>query len=431
MSVSATHPGSGAIGAPAPHKPALRSLALAALGVVYGDIGTSPLYTLQTVFATAGGLPLTPLNVIGIVSLISWSLTIVVSLKYVTLILRANNHGEGGIMALLALAASSVADRPRLRHVLLGVGIMGAALFYGDSVITPAISVLSAVEGLEVAAPFLKTCVIPVTLAALITLFMMQKHGTSGIGAVFGPIMVVWFIVLAVAGVVKIMDTPHILVALNPLAGLAFCLHHRWFAFVALGAVVLSLTGAEALYADMGHFGARPIRLTWFGLVFPALALNYLGQGALLLSDPSAVQNPFYRLFPQWSLFPMIVLSTISTVIASQAVISGTYSMTKQAMQLGFLPRMNVVYTSEREMGQIYVPGINWTLLAAVVAAVLGFGSSTALGSAYGIAVTGTMLITTVLTFFVVRYAWHYNWLLCVGATVFFFVIDATFFSAN
>jgi len=243
--------------------------------------------------------------------------------------------------------------------------------------------------------------------------------------------MVVWFIVLAVAGLVKIMDTPHILVALNPLAGLAFCLHHRWFAFVALGAVVLSLTGAEALYADMGHFGARPIRLTWFGLVFPALALNYLGQGALLLSDPSAVQNPFYRLFPQWSLFPMVVLSTIATVIASQAVISGTYSMTKQAMQLGFLPRMNVVYTSAKEIGQIYVPGINWTLLVAVVAAVIGFGSSTALGSAYGIAVTGTMLITTVLTFFVVRYAWHYNWLLCVGATVFFFVIDATFFSAN
>ena len=419
------------VGEPQPHRPAMFGLALAALGVVYGDIGTSPLYTLQTVFDSSNGLKLDAGNVIGIVSLIFWSLMVVVSLKYVTLILRANNHGEGGIMALLALAASSVADRPRLRHVLLGVGVMGAALFYGDGVITPAISVLSAVEGLQVMTPLLKPYVIPVTLAALITLFMMQKHGTSGIGAVFGPIMVVWFIVLAVAGFVKIMDAPHILAALNPLAGLAFCLHHRWFAFVALGAVVLSLTGAEALYADMGHFGARPIRLTWFGLVFPALALNYLGQGALLLADPSAVQNPFYRLFPQWSLFPMVVLSTIATVIASQAVISGTYSMTKQAMQLGFLPRMNVVYTSAKEIGQIYVPGINWTLLVAVVAAVIGFGSSTALGSAYGIAVTGTMLITTVLTFFVVRYAWHYNWLLCVGATVFFFVIDATFFSAN
>jgi KUP system potassium uptake protein len=418
-------------GEPQPHRPAVYGLALAALGVVYGDIGTSPLYTLQTVFDPANGLKLDPGNVIGIVSLIFWSLTVVVSLKYVTLILRANNHGEGGIMALLALAASSVASRPRLRHVLLGVGVMGAALFYGDGVITPAISVLSAVEGLQVATPLLKPYVIPITLAALIALFMMQKHGTSGIGAVFGPIMVVWFIVLAGAGLVKIMNAPHILAALNPLAGLAFCLHHRWLAFVALGAVVLSLTGAEALYADMGHFGAHPIRLTWFGLVFPALALNYLGQGALLLSDPSAVQNPFYRLFPVWSLYPMVVLSTIATVIASQAVISGTYSMTKQAMQLGFLPRMNVVYTSAKEIGQIYVPGINWTLLVAVVAAVIGFGSSTALGSAYGIAVTGTMLITTVLTFFVVRYAWHYNWLLCLGATAFFFVIDATFFSAN
>ncbi|MFL9911107.1 potassium transporter Kup [Paraburkholderia sp. RL17-337-BIB-A] len=421
----------GRPGESAHRRPALRVLALAALGVVYGDIGTSPLYTLQTVFDPLNGLALNALNVVGIVSLIVWSLTIVVSLKYVALILRANNHGEGGIMALLALAASSVTSRPRLRRTLLTVGIMGAALFYGDSVITPAISVLSAVEGLEVAAPFLKTCVIPVTLVALVTLFLMQKRGTAGIGKVFGPVMVLWFIVLAVAGVINMARAPAILMALNPFAGLAFCLHHRWLAFVALGAVVLSLTGAEALYADMGHFGAKPIRLTWFGLVFPALALNYLGQGALLLAEPGALQNPFYHMFPQWALYPMIVLSTIATVIASQAVISGTYSMTKQAMQLGFLPRMSVIYTSENEMGQIYVPGINWALLLAVVAAVLGFGSSTALGSAYGIAVTGTMLITTILTFFVVRYAWHYNWWLCIFATVFFFVIDATFFSAN
>ena len=425
------NPDAGNSGGRGHHRRATPALALAALGVVYGDIGTSPLYTLQTVFDPANGLTLNALNVVGIVSLIVWSLIVVVSLKYVGLILRANNHGEGGIMAMLALAASSVATRPRLRHTLLGVGIMGAALFYGDSVITPAISVLSAVEGLEVAAPFLKTCVIPVTLIALVTLFFMQKRGTSGIGAVFGPVMVLWFVVLAVVGVVNMAKAPVILVALNPFTGLAFCLHHRWLAFVALGAVVLSLTGAEALYADMGHFGKRPIRLTWFGLVFPALALNYLGQGALLLAEPGALQNPFYRLFPEWSLYPMIVLSTVATVIASQAVISGTYSMTKQAMQLGFLPRMNVVYTSEREMGQIYVPGINWTLLAAVVAAVIGFGSSTALGSAYGIAVTGTMLITTILTFFVIRYAWHYNWFLCVSATIFFFIIDATFFSAN
>lgn len=423
--------GTEGTGKPGEHRPAIFGLALAALGVVYGDIGTSPLYTLQTVFDPETGLPLNAQNIVGIVSLIFWSLTIVVSLKYVTLILRANNHGEGGIMALLALAASSVASKPRLRHTLLAVGVMGAALFYGDGVITPAISVLSAVEGLEVATPALKPYVIPVTLAALIALFCAQRRGTGGIGAVFGPIMVFWFAVLAIAGLLNVIQVPVILYALDPLKGLAFCFRHEWLAFVALGAVVLSLTGAEALYADMGHFGARPVRLTWFGLVFPALALNYLGQGALLLGDPGALQNPFYRLFPQWALFPMIVLSTVATVIASQAVISGTYSMTKQAMQLGFLPRMNVIYTSTKEIGQIYVPGINWTLLVAVVAAVLGFGSSTALGSAYGIAVTGTMLITTLLTFFVVRYAWHYNWFLCVGATAFFFVIDATFFSAN
>ncbi|KXU83428.1 potassium transporter Kup [Paraburkholderia monticola] len=411
--------------------PALPALALAALGVVYGDIGTSPLYTLATVFDPINGLAVNAFNIVGIVSLIFWSLMIVVSLKYVVLILRANNHGEGGIMALLALAASSVKSRPRLRRTLLVVGVMGAALFFGDSVITPAISVLSAVEGLEVVEPGLKTYVIPITLAAIIVLFVTQKHGTSGIGAVFGPVMVLWFFVIAAAGIANILNAPVVLYALNPLEGLRFCAHHHWLAFVALGAVVLSLTGAEALYADMGHFGKRPIRLTWFGIVFPALALNYLGQGALLLTNPGAVQNPFYRLFPQWTVVPMIVLATVATVIASQAVISGTYSMTMQAMQLSFLPRMNIVHTSEREIGQIYVPGINWILLVAVVAAVVGFRSSTALGSAYGIAVTGTMLITTFLTFFVVRYAWHYNWLLCVLSTSFFFVIDALFFSAN
>ena len=428
---SSATPAAGATQGDEPHRQALGGLALAALGVVYGDIGTSPLYTLSTVFDPGNGLALDAFNIVSIVSLIFWSLMIVVSLKYVVLILRANNRGEGGIMALLALAASSVSHRPRLRNALLVVGVMGAALFFGDSVITPAISVLSAVEGLEVAAPELKTFVIPVTLAALIVLFVAQKHGTGGIGAVFGPVMVLWFVVIGVAGIANIAAAPVVLVALNPLRGLAFCVHHVWLAFVALGAVVLSLTGAEALYADMGHFGKRPIRLTWFGLVFPALALNYLGQGALLLANPGAVQNPFYRLFPQWAIFPMIVLATIATVIASQAVISGTYSMAMQAMHLSFLPRMNIVHTSEREIGQIYVPGINWILLAAVVAAVVGFGSSTALGSAYGIAVTGTMLITTCLTFFVVRYAWHYNWTLCVLATVFFLVIDTLFFSAN
>ena len=354
-----------------------------------------------------------------------------VSLKYVTLIMQASNHGEGGIMALLAMAASSVADRPRLRHGLLICGVFGAALFYGDAVITPAISVLSAVEGLEIAAPHLKAYVVPISLVLLVGLFMLQRRGTAGIGAVFGPVMVVWFTVIALAGLIGIARAPAILAALNPLAGIGFLLQRGWIAFVSLGAVVLALTGAEALYADMGHFGASPIRVSWFGLVFPALGLNYLGQGALLLTDPKAADNPFFHLFSGWALYPMIALAAVATVIASQAVISGAFSMTKQAIQLGFLPRMTVVHTSEREIGQIFLPAINWTLLAAVVASVVGFGSSTALGSAYGIAVTGTMLITTFLTFFVVRYAWHYNWWLCLLATGFFCAIDAVFFSAN
>lgn len=422
--VAGTEPGGA-------HHGPLPALALAAVGIVFGDIGTSPLYTMTTVFHPTNGLALNPANVVGVVSLILWSLMIVVSLKYVTLIMRANNHGEGGIMALLALAASSVANRPRLRQGLLIAGVFGAALFYGDGVITPAISVLSAVEGLEVAAPQLKPYVVPIALAVLIALFVVQKRGTAGIGAVFGPIMVIWFCVLALAGLIDITKAPAILAALNPFTGLDFLLAHGWLAFVSLGAVVLALTGAEALYADLGHFGAAPIRLSWFCLVFPSLGLNYLGQGALLLAEPKAVDSPFFRLFPSWALYPMIVLATIATVIASQAVISGAFSMTKQAIQLGFLPRMNVIHTSDREIGQVYVPAINWTLLPAVIAAVVGFGSSTALGAAYGIAVTGTMLITTFLTFFVVRYAWHYNWLLCVLATGFFLTIDAAFFSAN
>jgi KUP system potassium uptake protein len=410
---------------------AFAGLALAAIGVVFGDIGTSPLYTLNTVFDPTNGLPLNAANVLGVVSLILWSLLIVVSLKYVTLIMRANNHGEGGIMALLAMAAGSVADRPKLKRRLLIAGVFGAALFYGDGVITPAISVLSAVEGMEIVAPHLKTYVIPVALAVLIGLFLVQRRGTAGIGAVFGPVMVLWFAIIAVIGFIGIQRSPAVLAALNPLVGLSFLNAHGWLAFVALGGVVLALTGAEALYADMGHFGCRPIRASWFSLVFPALGLNYLGQGALLLTDPKSIDNPFYHLFPAWSLIPMIVLATVATVIASQAVISGAYSMTKQAIQLGFLPRLTVLHTSAKQIGQVYVPVINWALLAAVVASVVGFGSSSALGSAYGIAVTGTMLVTTFLTFYVVRYAWHYNWLLCVLATGFFFIIDAVFFSAN
>jgi KUP system potassium uptake protein len=410
---------------------AMAKLALAAIGIVFGDIGTSPLYTMSTVFDSGHGLILNRVNVLGVVSLIVWSLIIVVTLKYVTLIMRAHNHGEGGIMALLALASSSVMDRPRLRNGLLLAGVFGAALFYGDGVITPAISVLSAVEGLQVAEPKLKPFVVTVALVVLIGLFLVQRRGTAGIGAVFGPVMVLWFGVIAVVGLFNIGRAPAILDAFDPFVGLEFLVRNGWGAFVSLGAVVLALTGAEALYADMGHFGAPPIRLSWFALVLPALGLNYLGQGALLLSDPKTVDNPFFHLFPTVALFPMVLLATVATVIASQAVISGAFSMTRQAMQLGFMPRMGIVYTSEREIGQIYVPAINWLLLIAVVGAVLGFGSSTALGSAYGIAVTGTMMITTFLTFYVVRYAWHYNLLLCLLATGFFFIIDFTFFSAN
>ena len=409
----------------------IAALSLGALGVVYGDIGTSPLYTVKEIFTGSGGIPLTPVNVVGVVSVIFWALMIVVSLKYVTLILRADNHGEGGIMALLALVISAVKRLPRLRYGLMLAGVFGAALFYGDGVITPAISVLSAVEGLEVAAPKLAPYVVPLTVAVLVLLFMFQKKGTAGVGKLFGPVMMVWFGVLALGGVLNVYVVPEILTALNPYYGLRFLYQNGWVAFVGLGAIVLALTGAEALYADMGHFGRRPIRLAWFRFVFPALALNYLGQGALIMNDPTAIANPFYLLFPTWLLYPMIGLATVATVIASQAVITGTYSMTQQAIQLGFLPRTHIVHTSDKEEGQIYIPSINLMLLLAVVAAVIGFGSSTNLASAYGVAVTGTMLITTVLTFFVVRYAWGYNWALCILATGFFLVIDFAFFSAN
>ena len=409
----------------------LAVLSVGALGVVYGDIGTSPLYVMKTVFDPANGLALAADNIIGIVSLIFWSLMIVVSLKYVTLIMRADNHGEGGIMALLALAARSVADKLGLRYMLLMSGVFGAALFYGDGVITPAISVLSAVEGLELAVPALTPYVVQITLVVLIALFLVQKRGTAGIGAVFGPVMIAWFLLLGVTGLIHIVEAPIILTALNPISALDFAVRHRGLAFVALGSVVLALTGAEALYADMGHFGAAPIRYSWFAFVMPALVLNYFGQGALLMRHPGALENPFYRMFPDWALVPMVLLATVATVIASQAVISGAFSMTRQAIQLGFLPRMRIVHTSDREVGQIYVPALNTALLAAVVIAVVSFRSSTALGAAYGIAVTGTMLITTFLTFYVLRHAWKFALLPSLLATGFFFLVDATFFAAN
>jgi KUP system potassium uptake protein len=416
---------------PTHHKSSLATLTIAAIGIVYGDIGTSPLYTMKEVFSEEHGIALTHPNIVGVVSLILWGLLIIISLKYVTLVLRADNRGEGGIMALSALALSSVTTNSRWYYPVMLLGMAGAGLFYGDGVITPAISVLSAIEGLEVATPALKPYVLPLTLTVLVALYALQQKGTAGIGRFFGPIMMVWFAALAAMGLVNIVQNPGILAAFNPLYGLNFLMHNGWHAFVALGAMVLALTGAEALYADMGHFGKRPVRSAWFGAVFPALALNYLGQGALLLSRPEAASNPFFQQLGAWSIYPLVGLSTIATVIASQATISGAFSVTQQAISLGFLPRMRVVYTSEREMGQIYIPLVNGIQLTAVILAVIGFGSSSNLASAYGIAATATMTTTTILTFFVVRYRWHFNLLLCVLATGFFLVIDITLFSAT
>ena len=414
-----------------PHSPgALAGLTLAAVGVVYGDIGTSPLYALKEVFAQ-GRVPLTPDNVLGILSLVFWTLTVVVSLKYVTLILRADNHGEGGLIAMLALASQAVKHRPALRRRLLLLGIFGTAIFFGDGVITPAISVLSAMEGLEVAAPGLHRYVVPMTLVVLTLLFSAQRFGTAVVGRLFGPITLVWFAVLALLGVVHIVQHPQVLVALSPHWALGFMLTQPGVAFIALGAVVLCVTGAEALYADLGHFGKRPIRLAWFVVVMPALLLNYFGQGAMLLQHPENVRNPFYEMAPQWALFPLIGLATLATVIASQALITAAFSVTKQAVQLGYIPRLRLMHTSVRETGQIYVPFVNWALYTCVVVAVVMFGSSSALASAYGIAVTIDMTITTVMTFFVIRYAWKLPLWLCVAATGTFFVVDVVFFAAN
>ncbi|SFB73524.1 potassium transporter Kup [Massilia yuzhufengensis] len=412
-------------------KSSVAALTLAAVGIVYGDIGTSPLYTLRAVFDEEHGLPLTTPNILGIISLIFWSLTVVVSLKYVTLVLRADNRGEGGIMALMALATNSVTKHSRWHFPLLVIGVLGATMFYGDSVITPAISVLGAIEGLEVAAPGMSHYVVPLAVVVLVLLYSVQSHGTAGIGRFFGPIMLVWFLALAVMGVINIIESPVILHALNPWHALHFMLENKLLAFVALGAVVLAMTGAEALYADMGHFGPKPIRLAWFSIAFPALALNYLGQGGLLIMQPDAVDNPFFHQLGTWSVFPLVILSTMAAVIASQATISGTYSMTKQAIALGLLPRMRILHTSESEIGQIYIPAVNWVQLAVVLIAVVGFGSSDELAGAYGIAVTATMMATTILTFFVTRYRWQLPLGLCLLATGFFLVIDVMLFSST
>ena len=403
---------------------------LGAIGVVYGDIGTSVLYSVKEVFG-GGHVPFTPDNVHGILSLFFWTLTVIVSLKYVTLVLRADNHGEGGLVAMLALAAQTVKDQPRLRKWLLLVGIFGTCLFYGDGVITPAITVLGAVEGLEVISPHFKKYVVPITLVVLLLLFMVQKRGSASIGRYFGPVMVVWFVAISALGIFNIADNPRILWAINPFYALRFIFEQPGVTFIILGAVVLCVTGAEALYADMGHFGRRPIRVTWFTVVMPALTLNYFGQGALLLKNPAAVKNPFFMMAPEWALVPMVLLATLAAVIASQALISGAFSVTKQVIQLGYLPRLRILHTSVQEAGQIYLPFVNWSLFALIVLAVVMFKSSSALASAYGIAVTTDMLITTLLTFFVIRNAWRMPLALSLAATAFFFVVDFAFWASN
>jgi len=411
-------------------KSSLAALTLSAIGVVYGDIGTSVLYAVKEVFGS-GHVPFTPDNVYGILSIFVWTLTVIVSIKYVALVLRADNNGEGGLIAMLALASTAVKDKPQLRKTLLVVGIFGTSLFYGDGVITPAISVLSAVEGLEVVSPAFKQGVIPITLVILFALFAVQKHGTTGIGKFFGPITLVWFGVLALLGISQIATNPHILGALSPHYALMFMWANPGTTFIILGAVVLCVTGAEALYADLGHFGKKPIRLAWFSVVMPSLVLNYFGQGALLLNNPAAVKNPFYLMAPDWALLPLVCLATMATVIASQALITGAFSVTKQAIQMGYLPRLNIQHTSVRDTGQIYMPFVNWSLFITIVLAVVMFRSSSNLAAAYGIAVCTDMLITTVLTFYVIRYGWKYPLSLCIAATGAFFVVDFAFFASN
>ena len=411
-------------------KTSLLALTLGAVGVVYGDIGTSVLYAIKEVFGS-GHVPFTADNIYGILSIFFWTLTVIVSIKYVALVLRADNNGEGGLIAMLALASTSVKDKPRLRRVLLMIGIFGTCLFYGDGVITPAISVLSAVEGLEVISPAFKKYVVPLTLLILFCLFLVQKRGTAGIGKFFGPITLVWFSVIAALGVFHIASNPAVLWAISPHYALSFMWNNPGTTFIILGAVVLCVTGAEALYADLGHFGKRPIRLAWFTVVMPALTLNYFGQGALLLKTPEAVKNPFYLMMPDWALIPMVILATMASVIASQALITGAFSVTKQVIQLGYLPRLQIQHTSVRDTGQIYIPMVNWGLFAAIVLAVVMFKSSSNLAAAYGIAVTTDMLITTILAFFVIRYHWKYPLWLCIAATGFFFIVDFLFWASN
>jgi KUP system potassium uptake protein len=409
----------------------LPRLTMAALGIVYGDIGTSPLYTLRECFSELHGVPLATETVLGFLSLIFWSLTFVVTVKYVIFVMRADNKGEGGILALMALALRTGSASTIPRPVILALGMFGAALFYGDGMITPAISVLSAVEGLHIVTPLFSPYVVPLTIAILVGLFTLQRSGTAGIGRLFGPVMLVWFACLGVLGAMQILHDPDVLWALDPLYAVRFCLKYGWQAFLSLGAVVLAVTGGEALYADMGHFGRQPIRLAWFAFVLPALVLNYMGQGALLIANPAAIENPFFLLVPPWAVLPLVVLATMATVIASQAVISGAFSLSRQAVQLHFMPRLRIRHTSEAEIGQIYVPKINWWLLIIIIGLVLGFQSSSNFAAAYGVAVTGTMAITSVLAYLVTRHLWGWSKPLALAVTGTFLAVDLAFFGAN
>jgi KUP system potassium uptake protein len=415
-----------------PQKSPLALLTLSALGVVYGDIGTSPLYAFRECFHGTHGIEVNEANIFGVLSLIVWALILVISIKYLVFVMRADNKGEGGILALMAMAQSDQKSTNRKTIGLVTIlGLFGAALLYGDGIITPAISVISAVEGLKVATPLFDPYILPITFVILTTLFIFQKRGTAHIGKAFGPIILLWFLTLAALGIHGLIREPHILEAVNPAYGLAFLLNNSWHGVVVLGSVFLVVTGGEALYADMGHFGRKPIQLGWFCVALPALILQYFGQGALLLQNPAAAANPFYLLSPGWALYPLVILSTAATVIASQALITGAFSLSQQAIQLGFLPRMNVKYTSAREMGQIYIPFINWSLLAGTLFLVSEFQTSTSLAAAYGIAVTATMVITTLLTYVVMRYRWKWKAYVVLPLIGFFLVIDLSFFTAN
>jgi KUP system potassium uptake protein len=415
----------------ASHASSLALLTLSAIGVVYGDIGTSPLYALRECFHGIHGVAATHENVLGVLSLIFWSLTLIISIKYILFVMRADNNGEGGILALLALVAQSPGAQRRSRASLVALGLFGAALLYGDGMITPAISVLGAVEGLDVATHIFEPYIVPITLAILVGLFMIQSRGTARVGLLFGPVMLVWFITIAILGLSWVAQEPRVLAAFNPLHGLSFFQRNGWHGFVVLGSVFLVVTGGEALYADMGHFGRKPIRLAWFTIVLPALFLNYLGQGAMILTHPDRASSPFYLMAPRWALYPLVALAMMAAIIASQALISGAFSLTRMAIQLGYSPRLDIQYTSSQHQGQIYIPQVNWGLMLATIGVVLGFGSSSALAAAYGMAVTLTMLITTMLAYLVARSAWGVRRMVAGSLATFFFLIEFGFFGAN